>query len=235
MLIKSFNERCQRQEAKQRKLLGFFRDEIWTSAYNTSLLMGCSLSAAYKSLKQMELRGFLHCHTIEEINLKVWGVTANGLFNAWDNEELKQRTSFQPSKINALFVKHHLDLQIIMLNSTRAGYTHWINGKLLPKEIKQRPDAVVKDVCGYQVAVEYERTVKSRKRYEIIFSKYLQAIKQGEYSYVQYVCPDDAFASRLNKLFASIASVPVANQRVTLTDKHRSKIRISSIPKWPNR
>lgn len=234
MLIKSFKERCNRQEAKQRKLLGFYRDEIWSSAYNTSLLLGCSLSAAYKTLNQLEIKGILQSHLIQELNLKIWGITAQGQFIAWDNEVIQQRSAFQPSKINALFVKHHLDLQVIMLNATKAGYTQWVNGKLLPKAIQQRPDAIVRDISGNQLAVEYERTVKSRKRYEVIFSKYLQAIKRGEFCSAQYVCPDENFAARLSNVFASIASVPVAGQRVTLTDKHRSKIAVSSISNWPN-
>jgi hypothetical protein len=234
MLVSSFEERVRRQETKQRLLLGFFSDEVWSSAYNTSLELRCSLSAAYKTLNQYESKGMLQSFLIEELNLKIWGITQTGLFASINHTKFINRRVFQPSKVNFLFVRHHLDLQIIMINAKRAGFTDWINGKRLPKLIQQRPDAVVTDNEGALVAVEYERTVKSYKRYEVIFSKYLQAIKRNEYSYVQYVCPDEVFAHRLTKLFATITSVPVAMQRVTLNEKHRSKIRVSSITSWPN-
>jgi hypothetical protein len=132
-----------------------------------------------------------------------------------------------------MFVQHHLDLQVAMLNASNKGCIKWVNGKYLPKNITQRPDAISTWGNGIRWAVEYEKTVKTRKRYEVIFSKYLQLIKVGDYTFVHYICPDDLFATRLQKLFASIVSVPVSGQRVTLNDKHRSKFIVSSLQNWP--
>ncbi|MGK0234200.1 MAG: hypothetical protein ACI9EK_000723 [Psychroserpens sp.] len=233
MLISSYKERVNRNRMKKIRLLHFLRDEIWTSANVASLLFECSLSAVYKSLNQLESKGLITTFKIPELNLKIWGITDFGNFEAWDNEIMENRPSFQPSKINFLFVQHHLDLQVAMLNASKNGCVKWINGKYLPKNINQRPDAIATWNNGAIWAVEYEKTVKSRPRYQSIKSNFLQAIKAGKYHYIHYVCPDDLFAARLQKLFSSIESVPVGGQRVMLNEKHRSKFIISSLQNWP--
>tara|TARA_R110001592_G_scaffold361501_1_gene672311 strand:+ start:4291 stop:4995 length:705 start_codon:yes stop_codon:yes gene_type:complete len=232
MLISSYSERLRLSEMTLSKLLHFLRDEVWTSAHVASLLFECSLSAAYKKLNQVESKGLIKSYKIPELNLKVWGITQLGQFEAWDNEIMQKRPLFQPSKINFMFVQHNLDLQITMLNAKNKGCLNWVNGKYLPKTISQRPDAIVDWENDARWAIEYEKTVKSRKRYEVIFVNYLQAIKVGDYQLVHYICPDDLFAIRLQKLFSSIKSVPVAGHRVELTDKHKSKFVVNSLCNW---
>ena len=234
MLINSYSERLRLSEMTLSKLLHFLRDEIWTSAHVASLVFECSLSAAYKKLNQIESKGLITSFKVPELNLKIWGITALGQFEAWDDQPIQQRPDFQLSKINFMFVRHHLDLQRAMLNAKRNGCIKWVNGKYLPKNINQRPDAVAYWVTGDVYSIEYEKTVKTRKRYEVIFSKYLQAIKAGDYSFVHYICPDELFAARLNKLFMSLKSVPVLGQKINLTEKHRSKFVISSLQNWPS-
>jgi hypothetical protein len=209
------------------------RDEIWTSAAVASNIFECSLSAAYKKLNQIERKGLISSYKIPELNLKIWGISQLGQFEAWDDKPVQKRPSFQPSKINFMFVRHHLDLQIAMLNAHKRGCIKWVNGKYLSKNITQRPDAISTWENDIRWAVEYERTVKTRKRYEVIFSNYLQSIKAGDYTFVHYICPDDLFVARLQKLFASIESVPVGGQRVMLNEKHRSKFIVSSLQNWP--
>jgi hypothetical protein len=233
MLIRSYKERLRLSEMTLSKLLCFLRDEIWTSAHVASLVFECTLSAAYKKLNQLESKSLIISYKIPELNLKIWGITAIGNFEAWDNEVMQKRPSFQPSKINFLFVQHHIDLQIAMLNANKKGCMKWVNGKYLPKKINQRPDAIATWNNGAIWAVEYEKTVKSRPRYQSIKSNFLQAIKAGKYHYIHYVCPDDLFAARLQKLFSSIESVPVGGQRVMLNEKHRSKFIVSSLQNWP--
>lgn len=233
MLINSYQERLRLAEYKQARLLTFLRDETWSSAANVALLLECTLSGAYKTLYQLERKGLITSHQMASISLKIWGITPLGLFESWDNDAVQLRRNFQPSKINPLFVQHHLDLQVAMLKAQKTGIQKWMNGKLLPKSMPQRPDAIMTMNSGSVMAIEYERTVKSKKRYEVIFSKYLQAIKAGEYQFIYYICPDDIFAERLSRLFTLIKSVPVAGQRVTLTDKHRSKFIVSSLQDWP--
>jgi hypothetical protein len=233
MLISSYSERLRLSQMTLSKLLCFLRDEIWTSAHVASLVFECSLSAAYKKLNQLESKSLIISYKIPELNLKIWGITALGNFEAWDNEVMQKRPSFQPSKINFMFVQHHIDLQVAMLNAKSKGGINWMNGKYLPKNILQRPDAILTWTNDVRWAVEYERTVKTRKRYEVIFSNYLQVIKAGDYSFIHYICPDDLFVTRLKKLFSSIESVPVAGQRIALNEKHRSKFIVSSLQNWP--
>jgi len=83
------------------------------------------------------------------------------------------------------------------------------------------------------IAIELERSIKTKKRYEVVFSIYLQSIKRGEYDLIHYVCPDPEFAARLKRMFQLIESVPVSGQRVKITDKHRAKFPVYSLQNWP--
>ena len=131
-------------------------------------------------------------------------------------------------------IQHHLDLQQARYQAEALGWKNWLPGNQLPKGIAKRPDAIAKDSLQLDtIAIELERTIKTKKRYEVIFSTYLQAIKRGDYASVHYVCPDPEFAKRLKRMFQLINSVPVSGQRVKILDKHRAKFPVFSLKNWP--
>ena len=105
--------------------------------------------------------------------------------------------------------------------------------RVLPKDIKKRPDAIALNPEGQTIAIELERTIKTLKRYEAIFSIYLQQMKRDEYFQVHYVCPDASFAPRLERMFTLIKSVPVAGERVPITERHRARFPVYSLDNWP--
>lgn len=234
MLISSYEQRVKRSEDKTRNILTFLRDETWSSADVLAKLLGLSKTGIYKTLLQLEKKGYVRSCEIEELNRKLYGITSQGLLFAWDEyEEMQDRPYFEPGKIKATAIRHYLDTQLARLNATDRNWTNWIPGHLLPKGIAKRPDAVATDSSGRTIAIELERTVKSRKRYEAIFATYLQMIKRGDFTYVHYVCPDDGFACRLRKLFQLIQAVPIAGQRIQLNAQHKARFVVHALGSWP--
>ena len=234
MLISSYEQRIKRSADKTRTVLYFLRDETWSSADVLAKLLGLSKTGIYKTLLQLESKGYIRSQLIEETKRKLYGITSKGLLYAWDeNEQMQDRPCFEPSKVKATAIQHYLDTQVARLNSSELGWTHWTPGHLLPKGIAKRPDAVVTNNRGNAIAIELERTVKSRKRYEAIFAIYLQMIKRGDFSAVHYICPTEEFASRLRRLFSLLEAVPIAGQRIRLNDQHKARFPVYSLQAWP--
>jgi hypothetical protein len=50
---------------------------------------------------------------------------------------------------------------------------------------------------------------------------------------VQYVCTDANFAPRLKHMFDLIKAVPVAGERVPITEKHRARFLVTTLDNWP--
>ncbi len=173
-------------------------------------------------------------HRVTELRLTLWGITPQGLAYAWGEfEAMLIRPHFEPSKISVANIYHYLDVQRTRFAAECGGWTNWIPGHQLPLKLKKRPDAIVADLDGKIIAIEVERTIKTLKRYEAIFAIYLQSVKKGEYEMVHYVCPDPDFASRLKRVFQMIKSVPVAGERVPITDRHLAKFPVFTLEKWP--
>lgn len=234
MLINSYHDRQARHIHKRMQILEFLRDEIWSDAKTLSRLIGVSEVSIYKTLNKLQKHDFIKSHYIPELRFRIWGLTQMGLLYAWgDEEQMQSRPCFEPSKVKPAMIQHHLDLQRARLNASHCGWYNWLPGNLLPRHIDKRPDAIATSSDDMTIAIEIERTVKTRKRYEAIFSLYLQAIKRGNYHYVHYVCPTIDFAKRIQRLFSTINSVPVAGQRVTITDKHRARFPVYALEQWP--
>jgi DNA-binding Lrp family transcriptional regulator len=233
MLISNYQERKQRTADKQQRLLALLRDETWTSAPMIAQWLNLSLSAAYKTIASLEKKKLIKSFYVDDLKFKIWGITADGLLMSWQADEvMENRPYFQPSKIKPVMIQHHLDLQQARINAEKAGATNWVLGSLLPKNVGKRPDAITTLNNGDIIAIELERTVKTKKRYEVIFSHYLQEIKRGSYHQVHYVCPNNQFAARLARLFQLIESVPVAGERVRINDKHRDKFQVFGLSNW---
>ena len=235
MLIKSYEERQLRIELKRKAILKYLRDETWSNSYNLAQILCVTHTSVYKTLAKLEDQKLIKSHYVPDLKFKIWGITQMGLLYSWgEKEKMETRYGFEPSKIRPVMIQHHLDLQVARFQAESAGWVNWIPGNLLPKEIAKRPDAVVDNFSAEKkIAVELERTIKTKKRYEAIFSIYLQAIKRGEYHSVHYVCPDAEFAVRMKRMFMLITSVPVAGDRVQLNEKHRARFPVYSLDQWP--
>ncbi|MDP1539500.1 MAG: MobC family replication-relaxation protein [Moraxellaceae bacterium] len=221
-----------RQRARHRMVLSFLRDEVWSSSQVLTVLLGGSPALTSKTMSQLERRGYVLRHQLEPLRQLLWGITPHGLAHAWDDEQMQFRAYFEPSKLSALAVPHHLDIQYVRLKAQSAGWSNWTPEALLPRGLAKRPDATVLDPAGRKIAVEIERRVKTVKRYEAIFSVYLQAIKRGEYDQVHYIVSDNKLAARLQRVFGLIKSVPVLGERIQLTEKHRARFTVVSLSDW---
>jgi hypothetical protein len=234
MLIKNFDDRQQRVIQKQNLILGFLRDETWSSAAVLATLLGMSHSATHKTLCQLRSNNLLIDASISPFPFRMWGITPHGLAFAWvDDEAPVARPVFEPSKLSPMSVQHHLDLQVARLRATAAGWTKWTPGERLGSGWAKRPDAIIDLPGDVRIAVELERTIKTAKRYQVIFSAYLQMIRRGELAAVHYVCPNSQFAMRLNRMFGLIQDIPVFGQKVVISEKHRAKLPVYALANWP--
>ena len=236
MLINSYQQRCARAQSKREVVLRFLRDETWSNLTNLAGVLDLSEPAAFKTLQQLERDGFLLRYKVTALRLSLWGITPQGLAFAWtENETMQIRSYFEPSKLSVMTIAHYLDIQRARLIAEAAGWTNWIPGNRLPKDIKKRPDAVATNPEGQTIAIELELSIKTLKRYEAIFAIYLQMMKRDEYAKVHYVCPEAKFAPRLIRMFELIKAVPVAGERVPITEKHRARFPVYALDYWPPR
>ena len=57
------------------------------------------------------------------------------------------------------------------------------------------------------MALEVERHIKSKRRYDAVIYNYLKLIKAGKYDSVLYVSDDDSMAQRVKKAITSLKSI----------------------------
>jgi hypothetical protein len=86
---------------------------------------------------------------------------------------------------------------------------------------------------GLTTALEVERTVKTRKRYEQILACYLMAMKAQEVAQVIWLCPTDDLAVRLRAIVLGITAVTVQKQRFAVEPaKHHRGLSFVSYRQW---
>lgn len=234
MLIKSYEQRMERQALKHEKALKFLRDETWTSSKILGLLLEASLSSVLKTMLQLERLGYVVRQRVFPHRFDIWGITAHGLAYSWSLEDvITKRPCFEPAKLSALAIPHRLDVQKARISAERAGWSDWRPENILPAGMAKRPDALVLDTQGRVIAIEVERHIKTLKRYEAVFSSYLQAIKRGELEQVHYVTPNRGLAIRLSRVLSLVQAVPLLGERVTISDRHRARFLVTSLSDWP--
>lgn len=72
--------------------------------------------------------------------------------------------------------------------------------------IRHRPDGIITLSSGAIIAVETERSLKTRARYITIINSHLAASDAGCWHYAMYVMPDEKTRVSLGRLFDRIAS-----------------------------
>lgn len=232
-------ERRQRRAERQHQVLRFLREEIWSSTEILGLVMGIKTpQGVHKALISIEKEGLISRMPVSICGrraLSVWGITPHGQALAFDVEKEDPISAyFEPSRLSLSGMDHHLDVQRIRLQASRAGWRDWTPGSRLGRSTpkSKRPDAIARNPAGILVAFEIERTIKTNKRYEAILSHYLQKIKSGDYAYVQYLSPSADFAYRLERVIRNIKAVPVQGMRVPLKDEHYESFRFNAYSDW---
>lgn len=95
-------------------------------------------------------------------------------------------------------------------------------------------DGLISLPDGRLIAVETERRIKTKARYQSIMASHLLAISDKKWRYAFYVAPDEAKKRALKIIFDSIASVIVKNQHVQLEAKHRDVFRFYTLDELKN-
>lgn len=209
-------------------ILVFLRSETWSTVKILSEHMGCSQTKIRVAMRQLTGAEFVRSHNPDSMLETIYGLTTAGLMKSFDDgSEPKIVPIFEPSKIRDANLRHHLDLQRARIILERSGWTGWIRGNPTDCRMRKIADATAISPNGQRVAIELERTIKTAKRYEAIFSEYLQAIRRGEYSWVLYVAPSQTRAQSLTRLFRLITAVNVGGKRVSISDEHRARFRVA--------
>jgi hypothetical protein len=238
MLISDPKERAKKAEEKRREVLRFLRDETWSVADVLARVVGVSSrQAIHKTLTQMERDELVKRHKLPiagRVALTAWGITPHGLAFSWDEaEEYEDRPTFEPSRLSLSRIPHQIDLQQVRLSAEAEGWTDWVRGERLGFKPEIRPDAMAVRPDGLKVAIEVERTIKTRKRYQAIIRDHLVQMRQGQWQAVFYICPE-GMPARLKKVFDSIEYVVIDGQRVPLEESHRKRFKFISLEEWPS-
>ena len=239
-LILDPNVRKARKTDKQKAILRFLRQHIWSTQTILQEVMGLSSrQAAHKSLVNMEVLGHLKRHSYDSLGGKVtvWGITHQGQAHAFEvGTEVIISSYFEPNRVSEQTIRHELDLQRIRLIAESHGWKNWQDGNRLVVQDKnlKRPDAITQSPSGQIVAIECERTFKSMKRYEQILIQYLRWLKTGSIHEVVWLTPTYDMSKRLQIMLTSIHEVRIQGQRVLIEPaRHHAHLHFCSYEKWP--
>lgn len=236
MLIATQSERLKRNHEKIRILLQFLKEEIYSDFKTLMFLFEFkSHSSLIRLLAKVESMGLIQKFVFESRASKIalWGITNDGQTVVLTPEDKVFPARFEPSKITGWSLDHHLDNQLTRLILEKKGATNWINGDrstfLSQFNVKHRPDGLITLPNGLIVAIETERRLKTKARYQSIMASHLLARTQSHWFYVFYVVPDEQKKQALKLIFDSVPHVMVNNQHVTLEEKHRNVFRIYTL------
>lgn len=237
MLISDPAERATITAAKRRAILRFLRDETWSISEVLAQVAGiASRQAIHSTLKAMERDELIKSHSLPIAGrraLTVWGVTPHGLAFSWDSDEsMEDRPRFEPSRITLSRVPHQLDLQRARLAAEQAGWQDWQRGERLGMHPPLRPDALVTTPKGARVAIEVERTIKTRQRYQQILAGHLEAMRAEHWLAVIYITPV-GMADRLRRTMDGVEYILINSERRELNDTHRRRFRFVELPDFP--
>ena len=234
-LIHDSKQRAIRIELKKQRLLSWLVDFTWTTPAIAGEVMGLSSRGSIdKSLRQFEKLGLIKSASLElvyERDLRIIGITPNGLLWCDGRDDALDKTTFEPSRVALSTANHRLDVQKCRLKVKEFEELRWTAENNYPKLLQYRPDAIITTPTN-SIALELERTAKTRKRYQQIIVQHLKQVNQGAYDQVHYVSTIDGFAERLEHLFFSITKVPVKGQQVMFSDELKQRFKFYNLKDW---
>ena len=218
-------------EAESR-LLRFLFEETWTHIeILRSLMTEMSESTVEGMISDIADRKLIRCHELvigSSSTGQYWGITRKGI----DEYQLitgvsSNRPVFYKSMLNPRSILHRLDLQRLRLIAERNGWRNWRSvrpaGLLEKGEIY--PDATVIRPDNFRIAMEAERSIKSKSDYTKIFLGHLGAWRKRRWDMIYYLSPDHATANRLRQIYTEIDEVNFEGWVTAITDEHRDMFR----------
>jgi hypothetical protein len=216
----------QKQINNQQKLLTFLYQEKYSTAAIVQQIINLKTrSGTCKVLRKMERDNLIKKYNHSE-SLVLWGITQHGLHEALTgNEERIDWNYFEPAKVNIATLDHQLDIQKI--HAVCMGKKlDFRTGRLLGSRAHNDkiPDGII-EIGDKRIAVEVERHVKSKRRYDAVIYNYLKAIKAGSYHHILYVAPDEKKREQVKNAIYNIGKITmnVSGKKKILTvqpEKH---------------
>ncbi|ATA18160.1 hypothetical protein EDC48_101306 [Gibbsiella quercinecans] len=236
MLITAYSERQTRHREKIQRLLNFLKEETYSDFKTLMLLFGFrDHKSLYSLLSKVEGMGLIQKHVLVSRTMKIslWGITSDGLAVVLTPDDVLFPARFEPSKITGWTLEHHLDNQAARITLEKKGASGWINGDrttfLSRYQVGHRPDGLITLPGGTVIAIETERRLKTRARYQSIIASHLLARTRKDWIYVFYIVPDPQKKRGLERLFDSIRHVIVNHQHIPLETRHRNVFRIYTL------
>ena len=194
------------------KVLRFLIEENYSSLENLALLLNVPKQTAIRLTKHLCERNYLSKLEVDiglARKISVFQPTNTGIMFAMvADEELPELR--EVSKVNAATIYHDLKLQQIRFKLEAQGYRSFQSSWHLTRILRRRgekapkiPDYTCINSDGDKVAIEYERTIKTRKRYQEIIGQYMDIKDRGIIKQVIYFT-DEGFADKLKQLFYGI-------------------------------
>ena len=233
-MISDYSERIRRSNANKDAVLNHLALFRFSTVVVLRELLGLSVSGSYKVLSRLEQEQLIRSHVINELGIKVFGLTSIGAFQYWKLEETERAcVAFDLARVPNLTLKHELKTQLIKVKVERSGWRNWICERDLPIGLRKYPDGQITSPTGKVYAVECELHVKSHKRLGQIKYAHLKSISEGRYDFVLYFCPDQKFAEKLKVIFDSIKQVTVAGRKVAFDERHHRRFIFGCTETWP--
>ena len=220
-LISDPAERKERSEEKERYVLEFLREEIYSTTSILAAQMCVGERAARTALNRMEKKGLLVRDEVKFMvgkALPLWGITAAGMMEGLTPEEVStiKLKYHSPGRVSPVTIAHTIDVQKYRTYCEfYLDYRSWTPTRLLPALDKKKghsmrwavyPDGVAfaptkEEGKFFPIAIEVERTRKTPARYVQIIRGHLNNVEMQRYKKITYVCLTQKAADSLQALF----------------------------------
>ena len=231
MLIHNVAERNEAANRRMEALLSFLKEETFSDFLTLKKVVGYKgrhNHAMYNLLNKAVALGFLSKHEYPVLTGKkaLWGITMPGLARVVNADDPVFPAYFEPGKLRHRTLEHRLLNQRVRLALEEKGGTGWLNGDrgafiARYPGVRHRPDGIITLSSGAIIAVETERSLKTRARYITIINSHLAASDAGCWHYAMYGMPDDKTRVSLGRLFDSIRTVMRNSVPVPFDAKNR--------------
>ncbi|WP_171847101.1 MobC family replication-relaxation protein [Enterobacter chengduensis] len=231
MLIHNVAERNEAANRRMEALLNFLKEETFSDFPTLKKVVGYKgrhNHAMYNLLNKAVTLGLLSKHEYPVLTGKkaLWGITMQGLARVVNADDPVFPAYFEPGKLRHWTLGHRLLNQRVRLALEEKGGTGWLNGDrgafmARYPGVRHRPDGIITLSNGAIVAVETERSMKTRARYISIINSHLAASDARRWHYAMYVIPDDKTRESLGRLFDSIRTVMRNSVPVPFDAKNR--------------
>lgn len=212
-------------EITQNKILEWLFEFEYSNAEILQKSVNRSRSAIDRTLKRMKQDGLVKLYKPQLLRHNIWGITLSGVARI-AGDDFDENRVFRFSKFNEFSALHHYDIQNVKIYIKKNGFNFYHTRREKIGNKGKVPDGIMETKKG-DVAVEVERTIKSKKRYQQIWGSYVNSINKGEYIGVNYfLTHEDTY--RLKNIFSNTEKLTLDNKNYKFSDSMKSKFAFSN-------